>query len=79
MKIKKQYNFGNTSYEFIGASEASNIMPGETFGENYTLDENHGISKVIAIVKSVKYYDGTTWENPYYKYWIEEYKEKPLP
>ncbi len=80
VKIKTQYSFGRSSYEFIGKSEASNIMPGKTYGRDYgwSLDENHGISKIIAIVKNVKYYDDTTWENPYYEYWLSEHKEKPL-
>ena len=55
-------------------------MPNDTFGYNkgYSLAEDHGISKTIALVKNVTYYDGSTWENPYYPYWLEEYKEKPL-
>ena len=77
--IKKQFGFFN-DYEFIGNGEGVNIMPNDTFGYNkgYSLAEDHGISKTIALVKNVTYYDGSTWENPYYPYWLEEYKEKPL-
>ena len=55
-------------------------MPGKTFGDGYgwNLSENHNISKLLACVKEVEYYDGTTWENPLYNSWITKYKEKPL-
>lgn len=80
LKVQTQYNFGKANYEFIGMAENVNIISGATGGKNYgwSLDENHGISKILALVKDVEYYDGSKWENPYYEYWIEQYKEKPL-
>ena len=80
LKIKPQFNYNGGGFEFTGQADNVNVVSGATGGKNYgwKLDSAHGISKVIAIVKDVTYYDGTTWDNPYYTYWIEQYKEKPL-
>ncbi|MCO5385364.1 MAG: DUF5780 domain-containing protein [Desulfosporosinus sp.] len=80
LKIKTQFSFSGADYEFVGNAPDVNIVAGGTFGGNngWKLDESHGISKVLACVKSATFYDGTTWDNPYYDYWIDQYKEKPL-
>lgn len=78
LKIKPQYNVTGEDYEFTGNANDVNILPNHTYGDSvgWNLDEQHGISKIIACVKHVDYYDGSTWDNPYYDYWIQEYKEK---
>lgn len=80
LKIKTRFNYSGGAFEFTGQADTANIVSGATGGKNcgWELNESHGISKVIAIVKEVTYYDGTTWDNPYYTYWIEQYKEKQL-
>lgn len=75
--LKIEYN----NYEKIFKSDGANIQAGATHGKDNYCDiyyEVEKISSALACVKEVEYYDGTTWENPYYEYWLEEYKEKPL-
>ncbi len=78
IKIEPQFGF-QSNYEHIGTAENVNITPNSTAGEDYgwSLADPHNIDTLIACVKTVEYYDGTTWENPYYEFWLEEYKEKP--
>ncbi|MBU3203917.1 DUF5780 domain-containing protein [Clostridium algidicarnis] len=79
LHIKTQFHYSGGNYEAISDASNVNIIPGDRFGDDvgWNLDESHGISKVLACVKTVTFYDGTTWNNPYYEYWIEQYKEKP--
>ena len=75
--LKIQYN----NYETLVKLDGANIQPGKTHGkDNYCsiFYEQEKISSALACVTEVEYYDGTTWNNPYYEYWIEEYKEKPI-
>lgn len=70
-----------SDYEELCSCEGANIQPGNTHGkDNYCsiYYEQDKIASAIACVKHVEYYDGTTWDNPYYEYWLEQYKEKPL-
>lgn len=78
LKIKGSIDFSDGSYEKIGSAEDVNIVSNASFGKDmgWEIDENHNISKLIACVKEVTFYDGTTWDNPYYPYWIQEYENK---
>ncbi len=80
LKIKPHFDFSGGGYEFVGNASDVNIVAGGRFGQDvgWELDTSHGISKVLACIKSATFYDGTAWENPYYETWIEQYKEKPL-
>lgn len=72
---------GTTDYdEFVGTATDANILPNATFGDGYgfKLDWNTDVKKVVACVKDATFYDGTTWTNPYYQYWLAENKDKPL-
>ena len=75
--LKIDYN----NYEKLFYCDGANIQPGATHGKDNYCDiyyEEDKISSALACVKQVEYYDGTIWENPYYEYWIEQYKEKPI-
>ncbi|KGR90180.1 hypothetical protein CD30_13100 [Ureibacillus massiliensis 4400831 = CIP 108448 = CCUG 49529] len=66
---------------FKGKAESVNIQPGETFGNNsaWNLYTDYGtVSEIIACVKKVEYYDGSSWTNEYYDYWEEEYLGNPI-
>lgn len=75
--LKIEYN----DYEKLVKADGANIQPGETHGKDNYCDiyyEQEKISTALACVKQVEYYDGSIWENPYYEYWKEQYKEKPM-
>ncbi len=59
-----------------GSMSTINLLPGESHGKNRYYD---GLSsraeKAHAIVAKVEFTDGTTWENPYYDYWVSENKD----
>ena len=80
LKIKTQFSFNNANFNFIGNADNINLIPGAQFGAGmgWRLDDPHGISTVKACVKDATFYDGTSWSNPYYSYWYEQYNEKPL-
>lgn len=71
---------GLGSPTFVGKGYTEqNIMPGETkhSGGGWYLD-NHDVKTLIACIIEVEYYDGEGWRNPYYEYWEQKYREKPL-
>lgn len=79
--VKLEWNTGLFSaYLITGTGSNANILPGETFGYDvgWGLDEDCSFATIKGCVESVTFYDGTTWNNEYYNYWIEQYKEKPL-
>lgn len=59
-----------------GGMSTINLLPGESYGKNRYYDSfDNTATKAHAIVKSVDFVDGSTWENPYYEYWVEECKD----
>lgn len=80
LKIKTQFSYSGGNFEFTGNADNINLVSGSQFGAGvgWKLDEKHGISTIKACVKDATFYDGTTWNNPYYQYWIEQYKEKQI-
>ena len=43
-----------------------------------TIEEYQRDCQAIGCVKSVTFYDGSTWDNEYYKYWLDKYKDQRL-
>lgn len=82
--VKISCQLGQENFLVEGSGEGVNIIPGATWGENQgwelsTLSYDHNISTIKANVKEVEFYDGTSWSNPLYDSWLNQYKEKPLP
>lgn len=48
---------------------------GSDSGWRISDDDTPEAKQFLACVKEVEYYDGSKWVNPYYDYWVEEYKE----
>lgn len=72
---------GSSDFLDGGSATAVNVQPGKSYGSDSGWSIYSGGEKaktIIAVIKEAEYYDGTKWENGYYDYWIEEYKEKPL-
>jgi hypothetical protein len=68
-------------YIFGGKAGDANIQPGKTYGSDkaWNLYTDYGtIKKAVACVRTVTYYDGTQWENPYYEIWYNKTLGKPL-
>lgn len=59
-----------------------NIAPNKTSSSDSGFELTGGTDKTvdaktfIACVKHVEYYDGSSWDNPYYDYWLNEYQDK---
>lgn len=73
----------SNSYLDEGNAKAVNIQPGDTFGGDngwdiYSNQKARQVKNLIACVKEVEYYDGSTWTNPYYPLWTDEYQGKQL-
>lgn len=55
-------------------TKGANIQPGSTYQEkSVEFSSDMRIIAMDACVKSVDFVDGTTWENPYYKFWNAYY------
>jgi len=66
-----------------GNSQNCNIKPNGIYGKDKYFRllgaDTDRIKIVLACVSSATFYDGSTWENPYYKYWQEQFEDKPIP
>lgn len=76
LKIKQNFLDNSGSYEFRGSADNVNVVDGATYGKNYgwQLQENHNIVTTKAVVKEASFYDGSTWTNPYYRHFMNEYR-----
>lgn len=80
LKILTQFDITDGNFERIANADNINLIPGAQYGSDsgLKLDSNSKVSTVKACVKDATFYDGTTWNNSYYQYWLEEYKEKQI-
>lgn len=58
------------------ATGSINIQPGATWGNRYSWNIADEATKIKACVKSAEFYDGGTWNNPYYEHWLETEKDR---
>jgi len=79
VQILTQYD-ENGYYEILGDAEGIELLAGQTFGSSYgwRLQEQHGITYLIACVQKATFDDGSVWENPIYSIWTDAFAEKPL-
>jgi len=69
----------DAKYEYLGVADNVNVLDGATHGEEsgWELMEGHRIVRTKAVVTEAEFYDGTTWKNPYYEYFLSNYMGKP--
>lgn len=77
--LKIETLFYGGDYEYGGSADNVNVMDGEIYGSDmgWDLMEGHRIVKTKAVVVEAEFYDGSSWKNPYYDYFIEDYMGKP--
>ncbi|WP_195984079.1 DUF5780 domain-containing protein [Clostridium sp. D33t1_170424_F3] len=80
LKIEGDLDFSGAALEKFAKGDALNIIPAASWGDDmgFKLISNHKVKTPMACVVKAKFYDGSEWENPYYKYFKEEYVGKPL-
>lgn len=79
LKIKGQYDFGDTYYVKKCNFNDINLIPGKSYGSDSGLaldSKMSGVEKIKAIVVSYESFDGDTWENPLYEAWLALYEGK---
>lgn len=78
--LKIETLFYGGDYEYGGSADNVNVLDGEIYGSDmgWDLMEGHRIVKTKAVVVEAQFYDGTSWKNPYYDYFIEDYMGKPF-
>lgn len=65
------YKYHNIDNSYLCAAGSANVKPGGTYGQEYYWDIADDATQIKACVESVKFVDGTTWENPYLEYWLK--------
>ncbi|MDE6254353.1 MAG: zinc-ribbon domain-containing protein [Lachnospiraceae bacterium] len=63
---------GDKSNDYRCGYKSANVLPGQTYGDGWKVDISDKCQKVKACVIKVTYTDGTTWDNPYFEYWLED-------
>lgn len=73
------YSDSRAENSFCGNEKTANILPGKTksnsniYWANYDLSDRTVYTK--ACIREVTFTDGTSWDNPYFEYWIESEKD----
>lgn len=74
--VEVEYSYQGDGNCQLGRAPSANVQPGATYGRGYYWDLPDHATKVKACVKSAEFYDGTTWNNPYYDHWLETEKDR---
>lgn len=80
VKIKGSLSFADGSYITKVDYSDINLAAGSSYGEEsgYNLEDGLNIKTFKAIVVSYETYDGTSWENPYFKTFCTLYEGKKM-
>ncbi len=76
--VKETGYLDDGSNMFLGSSDNPNIQPGATFGRNRYWWIEQDATVIRACVVEASFYDGSTWQNPYYPLWEKLYLNMPL-
>lgn len=61
-----------------GRADSANVQPGKTYGSNIYWNIEGDCDQILACVISAEFYDGTSWDNPYFLPWVAFYAERPV-
>ena len=70
------YQYGDVENSYRCGADSINLQAYGTWGANNHWNIADGATRIKACVLEAEFYDGTTWENPYFEYWIEKEKDR---
>lgn len=68
------YKYNGIENSYSCSADSANVVPGGTYGQGTYWNIADKATVIKACVRKVKFVDGTTWDNPYFEYWLESEK-----
>lgn len=73
---KNKGNFDNERFKTVDFAIGSYETYETITDENFSVKVENGTANIMVCVRSVKFSDGTKWDNPYYDLWAELYNKE---